>query len=244
MYWIASGFLFRRTDSIIQRLDPRVRLLISLMLFTLALISDSLIKISITLLTIVSLALMGRILKRMGRTTLLSSTFAIFIFLINLLLGYGLIVALVLALRFVAIITSTSFFFLTTSPDELEYVMKWFRLPQDIIFAFVTAVRFVPVLMIDALQIIDAQRSRGLELDKGRFHKRVKNFIPILVPLVIDAIMRSSELAEAMEVRAYGATKRPTSLYVLKMRNRDKIAIVLSIILFVFAIYSYMYFSL
>ncbi|MEM1524630.1 MAG: energy-coupling factor transporter transmembrane component T [Nitrososphaerales archaeon] len=241
MYWVASGFLFQRVDSIIQRLDPRVRLSLSLMLFILALISDSAIKITITMLTIISLALISNIAKRMARTTLFSATFAILIFLINLLLDYGLITSLVLALRFIAIITSTSFFFLTTSPDELECVMKWFRLPQDIIFAFVTAVRFVPVLMMDALQIMDAQRSRGLELDKGRFYKRIKNLIPILVPLVISAVIRSSELAEAMEVRAYGATKKPTSLYVLKMSNKDKFVMIMSIILFIPTIYLYLF---
>ena len=69
--------------------------------------------------------------------------------------------------------------------------MRWFRFPRDLVFAFVTAVRFVPVLLMDALQIMDAQKSRGLELEKGNPLRRIRNFVPVLVPLVVNAVVRS-----------------------------------------------------
>jgi energy-coupling factor transport system permease protein len=119
--------------------------------------------------------------------------------------------------------------------------MRWFRLPRDLIFAYVTAVRFVPVLMLDALQIMDAQKSRGLEIEKGNILKRIKNFSPVLIPLVINAVVRSGELAEAMEVRAYGAVKRPTMLYDFIMKNSDKVAAVLSIVLMVPTLYYFLF---
>jgi energy-coupling factor transport system permease protein len=111
--------------------------------------------------------------------------------------------------------------------------MKWFRLPRDIVFAFVTAVRFVPVLMMDALQIMDAQKSRGLELQKGNIFSRFKRFIPILIPLIVDAVLRSGDLAEAMESRAYGAVKKPTSLHKLEMGLLGKVVSISSIALIV-----------
>ncbi len=123
-------------------------------------------------------------------------------------------------------------FFLTTSPDELEHVMRWFRFPQDLVFAFVTAVRFVPVLLMDALQIMDAQKSRGLELEKGNPLRRIKNFGPILVPLVVNAVVRAGELAEAMESRGYGAVKKPTTLYRLSTSIKDRLVIIASLLLF------------
>ena len=188
---------------------------------------------------ILLLASLARILSRIYRTLFFSLTFASLIFVVNYLVGYALLESIVLAIRFVAIIASTSIFFLTTSPDELENVMKWFKIPQDIVFAFVTAVRFVPVLMLDTLQIIDAQKSRGLELERGNIIRRVKKYTPILIPLVLTAVIRSNELAEAMEARAYGTSKRPTTLYVLKLEAVDKTCIVVCLISLIIGAYLY-----
>ncbi len=51
--------------------------------------------------------------------------------------------------------------------------------------------------------------------------KRIRNYIPILIPLIVSAIRRSLELAEAMESRAWGATKKRTNLYALKLHKGD-----------------------
>jgi energy-coupling factor transport system permease protein len=104
-------------------------------------------------------------------------------------------------------------------------------------FAFTTAVRFVPVLAEEAQTIMDAQKARGLELEKGNILKRIRNYIPILIPLIVSAIRRSLELAEAMESRAWGATKKRTNLYKLKLRKGDYILIVITAILLFTAIY-------
>ena len=172
MYWIASGLLYRRVVSPFHKLDPRVKLLVSIEFFVLSLIASSVVAVGIVLLSIVAVAAFARSLRRVGRTVVFSLIFAAFIFGFNLLFGLGILRALTFALRFIAIVGSTSIFFVTTSPDELEQIMKWMRMPRDIVFAFVTAVRFIPVVMLDAFQIMDAQKSRGLELEKGRLMTR------------------------------------------------------------------------
>ncbi|HJN57816.1 MAG TPA: energy-coupling factor transporter transmembrane component T [Nitrososphaerales archaeon] len=241
MQWIAQGFIFRHTTSPFHQLDPRVKLLVSIELFTLSLLVDSLPEVIIALSGIFAIASISKILRRISRTLTYTLFFAIIIFSINILVGYPLMDAFVIAVRFLAIVGSTSIFFLTTPPDELELVMKWFRLPRDIVFAFVTAVRFVPVLMMDALQIMDAQKSRGLELQKGNIFSRFRRFIPILIPLIVDAVLRSGDLAEAMEARAYGAVKKPTNLYQLEIGVWGKVATILSIILIVPLAYLFLF---
>ncbi len=240
MQWIAQGFIFRRVSSPFHRLDPRVKLLISIELFSLALLVSSPVQVVIAVTGVFSLAGVAKILRRMSRTLTYTLIFAVMIFVINLAVGYPLIESIVIATRFIAIVGATSVFFLTTPPDELELVMRWFRIPRDVVFAFVTAVRFVPVLMLDALQIMDAQKSRGLELQKGNIISRLRRFIPILIPLVVDAVIRSGELAEAMESRAYGAVKKPTSLYILSMRSVDTVVAALSVILTGLAVYLFL----
>jgi energy-coupling factor transport system permease protein len=67
--------------------------------------------------------------------------------------------------------------------------------------------------------------------------KKIRNYIPILIPLIVSAIRRSLELAEAMESRAWGATKNRTNLYVLKMHKGDVIMTVITVGILAAAIY-------
>ena len=221
MYWLSGGFVFRRVVSPFHKLDPRVKLLVSMEFFVVSLVASTVPEIALVLLAVLVVASVAKSLRRIGRTIAFSGLFAVFIFAVNLLSGLGFFNATLYSVRFLAIISSTSVFFVTTSPDELEQIMKWMRVPRDVVFAFVTAVRFIPVVMLDAFQIMDAQKSRGLEFEKGNVLKRVRNMVPILIPLVVNSVIRSGELAEAMESRAYASTPKPTSLYGMNLRWYD-----------------------
>ncbi len=240
MYWLSGGFVFRRVVSPFHKLDPRVKLLISMEFFVLSLIASTVSEIALVLVAILILASVAKSLRRIGRTIAFSGLFAVFIFAVNFLFGLGLFNAILYSVRFLAIISSTSVFFVTTSPDELEQIMKWMRVPRDIVFAFVTAVRFIPVVMLDAFQIMDAQKSRGLEFEKGNIVRRVRNMVQILIPLVVNSVIRSGELAEAMESRAYGSTPHPTSLFGMRLRWYD-VAVALVSLAFVVAVALYIY---
>jgi energy-coupling factor transport system permease protein len=242
VYWISGGFLFRRVISPFHKLDPRIKLTVAIEFFVLSLASTSIVAIGTVLLSVLVVAVFARSLKRIGRTMAFSLLFACFIFAINLVFGLGVLKSTTYALRFLAIISSTSVFFVTTSPDELEQIMKWMKVPRDVVFAFVTAVRFIPVVMLDTFQIMDAQKSRGLELEKGNLVTRVRNMVPILIPLVVNSVIRSGEMAEAMESRGYGSTPRPTSLYRMKLKWYDWTVFIVSVALFVVALYIYHFF--
>lgn len=240
MFWLAEGLVYRRQDSIIHSLDPRVKLIISFSLFILSLFSSTIFEFTILLFAIFLLGALSKVLRRMTKTITFSLTFVIMIFVINLLVGYDLIFSIIISLRFIAIISSSSIFFLTSSPDELDLVMRSLHLPYDLIFAFVTAVRFVPVILLDAVQIIDSQRSRGLEIEKGSIFKRIRNYIPVLIPLIVQSIIRSEELAEAMESRAYGFSKKRTSYYTLHFKRSDYLILCLHfmlVVLFILLVY-------
>jgi len=147
-----------------------------------------------------------------------------------------------MTLRFVVLVESFSVFFLTTSPDHLGLALEQTHVPYEFSFAFTTAVRFVPVLAEEAQTIMDAQKARGLELEKGNFLKRIRNYVPVLIPLIVSAIRRSLELAEAMESRAWGATKKRTNLYALKLHRGDLALLALTVCILVSSIYVRFYF--
>ena len=99
-----------------------------------------------------------------------------------------------MTLRFVVLVESFSVFFLDHFTRPFGFGPEESRVPYEFAFAFTTAVRFVPVLAEEAQTIMDAQKARGLELEKGGLLKRIRNYVPVLIPLIVSAIRRSLEL--------------------------------------------------
>jgi energy-coupling factor transport system permease protein len=215
--------------------------------FTASIIYLELIPLTIIFIVQVPIIIYAKVFNEWLQSIKGSGFIALIIFVSNLLsfyyfqgrdLTWELIeYSLALTLRFIVLITSFSIFFLTTSPDKLSLALEKARIPYEFNFAFITAIRFVPVLADEAQTIMDAQKSRGLELDKGNFITRIRNYIPILLPLIINSIRRSLELAEAMESRAFGSTENRTNLYDLEMKKSDWIIFGISVASMIILIY-------
>jgi len=246
-----DGFKFRKVSSPIHRLDPRVKFLYVCVTFTVAVLFIQLIPLLLLFLIQLPMILAARVQREWMRSMKGSAFFAALIFVMNALslYFYGsfdsvfsvIERSLAVTVRFLVLIASFSVFFLTTSPDHLGLALEQSGIPYDVCFAFTTAVRFVPVLAEEAQTIIDAQRARGLELEKGNFMSRVRKYIPILIPLIVSAIRRSLELAEAMESRAWGANPKRTSLYVLKIGRGDYYLLAASILMLAISLYVWFY---
>ncbi len=244
---VFEGLKFKRGTTVIHRLDPRTKFLVSCMIFTLALLFTELFSIIILFIAQLPIIFSARIHGEWSRSLRGSLPLVVIILFTNLIVGYVsnnfqltsqlLTYSISMAFRFVVLMSSFSLFFLTTSPDDLSLALEQSHIPYEFCFAFTTAIRFVPVLAIEAQTIMDAQRSRGLELDKGNFLKRIRNYIPILIPLIVGAIRRSLELAEAMESRAFGAKKKRTNLYRLQLKRSDYITFLISFIILSLALY-------
>jgi energy-coupling factor transport system permease protein len=250
---VFDGLKFRRVSSPIHVLDPRIKFLYVCSVFVVAILFSELLPLIILLLAQIPFVFLARVQKEWLRSLRGATFLAAIIFSTNLIFrfiyaGYALVAqdveyALAMTTRFVVLIESFSVFFLTTSPDHLGLALEKSRIPYEFCFAFTTAVRFVPVLAEEAQTIMDAQKARGLELEKGNFLKRIRNYIPILIPLIISAIRRSLELAEAMESRAWGAIKKRTNLYVLSIRRGDYLLTLVSLVILLSGLYIRFYSS-
>jgi energy-coupling factor transport system permease protein len=258
---VFEGFKFRKVSSVIHDLDPRVKFLFVCVLFAMAIMFYNLIALAVLFFIPLPFVFMARVSRQWLRSLRGAAFLAIFIFATNIIFGYFypsfpqisgavdtpveffviLERAAAMTLRFIVLIASFSVFFLTTSPDHLGLALQQSHIPYEFCFAFTTAVRFVPVLADEAQTIMDAQKARGLELERGNILKRVRNYIPILVPLIVNAIRRSLELAEAMESRGWGASEKRTNLYKLKLTKADIILVLISALMLVFALYIWLY---
>lgn len=244
---VFDGLKFRKVYSPIHNLDPRVKFIYVIAIFIAAIAFSHVIPLIVLFLIQIPFVLLARVQKQWVRSLRGAAFLATFIFVINIvtsfftnnntLTAFNIESALAMTLRFVVLVESFSVFFLTTSPDHLGLALEQTKVPYEFAFAFTTAVRFVPVLAEEAQTIMDAQKARGLELEKGGLLKRIRNYIPVLIPLIVSAIRRSLELAEAMESRAWGATKKRTNLYLLKLQKGDYALLIITIIVLVVSLY-------
>ena len=246
---VFDGLKFRRVYSPIHNLDPRIKFIYVCAIFVIAIMFGELLPLIVLFIMQIPFVLLAGVKREWLRSMRGAVFLATIIFLTNFIfaylgargLGESLENAVAMTLRFIVLIESFSIFFLTTSPDHLGLALEQTRVPYEFTFAFTTAVRFVPVLAEEAQTIMDAQKARGLELERGNFLKRIRNYIPILIPLIVSAIRRSLELAEAMESRAWGATKNRTNLYELKMHKEDFVLIAITVGILAAAIYIRLY---
>lgn len=250
---VFDGLKFRKVYSPIHNLDPRMKFVYVCVIFVVAILFNQLLVLLALFLMPIPFVLIAGVQKEWLRSLRGAAFLASFIFIVNIASNYftsGYVLAIIdvesaiaMTLRFVVLVESFSVFFLTTSPDHLGLALEQTHIPYEFAFAFTTAVRFVPVLAEEAQTIMDAQKARGLELEKGGFLKRIRNYIPILIPLIVSAIRRSLELAEAMESRAWGATKNRTNLYELRLHRGDFILLAISLLILTAAIYLRLYIS-
>jgi energy-coupling factor transport system permease protein len=244
---VFDGLRFRKVYSPIHNLDPRIKFVYVISIFVSAILFYQIIPLLLLFLLQLPFVFLAKVQKQWLRSLRGAAFLATLIFVINVattfftsgyhVTGANIEYAASLTLRFVVLVESFSVFFLTTSPDHLGLALEESRVPYEFAFAFTTAVRFVPVLAEEAQTIMDAQKARGLELEKGGLLKRIRNYVPVLIPLIVSAIRRSLELAEAMESRAWGATKKRTNLYALKLHRGDYTLLAITVGILIVAVY-------
>ena len=137
-------------------------------------------------------------------------------------------------LRLIFVVSASSLLTYTTTPTTLtcglEKVfshLKFMHFPaHELAMMMSIALRFIPILAEEVNKIINAQLARGADFETGGLLKKAKGMIPILIPLFVSAFRRASDLATAMEARCYHGGEGRTRMYPLQYENRDKIAYV------------------
>jgi len=231
-----EAFRPRVEISWLSKLHPGIRLLMIGGLMVVPLMFKSLEGELLSICIILPLVLLSKSLNETGKLIKGSSFFLLIIILTNYLFSKDVKFSIAMGMRLVSMLILSAAFFTSTDATEIGDLLDDLGFPPYISFSFVMALRFIPVLAEDAQNIVAAQESRGLELTKGSLLRRIRNMIPILVPLVILAIRRAQQLAEALESRAFGSGRR-TSYWEYKMSIKDILAFFYLVILLALSIY-------
>lgn len=245
-------------NSLIHRLDPRFKIIMTILFIVMLFSGGSLLCLGIGAVFTVMVILMTKIPLKMYVKSIkpllpfLVITAAINLFLVSSgdvlwkwkflkITDEGVNLSVFMMVRIVLLITGSSVLTYTTSPitltDAVERLLsplKKLKVPvHELAMMMSIALRFIPTLIEETDKIISAQKARGAEIDSGSLMTRAKNLISILVPLFISAFRRADELATAMECRCYNGGKGRTRLRRLKSAPRDYIALGVTIIFLV-----------
>lgn len=242
------------TDSIIHRLDPRVKLTGTLVfivsLFTFnhfwGYIVASFYLFGIIKTSNVPIKFIIKGLKAVMMIFLFTLTFNLFMTPGTELWSFGFLkitweglrIALFMGIRLTYLILGSSIMTFTTTPnhltDGLESVLgplNKIRVPvHEISMMMSIALRFIPILLEETDKIMKAQTARGADFESGGLVKRAKSMIPLLVPLFVSAFRRANDLAMAMEARCYQGGKGRTKMNPLKYYKRDYIGYLIMVL--------------
>lgn len=144
----------------------------------------------------------------------------------------GVINSLVVFVRFMLIIMFSTILTLTTPPLQVANAMESLLSPlkklhvpvAELALMVSIALRFVPTLMDEAENIMNAQRARGVKFNEGNLFQRAKSYVPLMIPLFVNAIKRAIELGDAMEARGYRDSDNRSRYRVLESSNKDVVA--------------------
>lgn len=251
---------YYHADSVIHKLDPRVKLIATFVYIISLFVVDNLIGYAIcfTFLAVaiglskVPVKFMVRGMKAILFLLIITVIFNLFLtpgdvlvsFWIFTITKQGVKMAFTMAVRLSMLIIGSSVMTLTTTPnnltDGLESIMKplkKIKVPvHEIAMMMSIALRFIPILLEETDKIMKAQIARGADFESGNLFKKAKSMVPLLVPLFISAFRRANDLAMAMEARCYQGGEGRTKMKPLVYKKRDAIAYVVIVFFFVVCI--------
>ena len=209
-----------KKNSFLHNLDPRSKLLFSIIITISALFFIEIMPLLIIFLSLIPIIASGRLIKQWLKSIRGLSFLFIIIIILNTFF-VSLSYAISMILRITIMVSAFSIFFLTVDPTDLALSLMSMKVPYEYAFSFSLAFRFVPTIAIEAQNIQDAQQSRGYEMQTSGLLNQIKNLFPLLVPLIICSIKRAFNVAEALESRAFGSQKERTFLYKIKYSAKD-----------------------
>ena len=239
---------YYQTESVIHRLDPRLKIIATLLYFVALFVVDDFLGFAIAYVGLEIII----ILSRVPRNFILKGLRAVFLIIaftliINMFMiqgevlvqiwrfhitREGLHMAAFMGIRLVLLIIGSSMLTLTTRPisltDGIEALLspfKRFGLPaHELAMMMTIALRFIPTLLEETDKIMKAQQARGADFETGNILRRAKALVPILVPLFISAFRIAQDLAMAMEARCYGCGIKRTRMNEIRLTKLDLIA--------------------
>ncbi|WP_227762407.1 energy-coupling factor transporter transmembrane component T family protein [Zhaonella formicivorans] len=242
-------FLYLDKDTYMHRLDPRTKIFIMLGSFVIAMLCYTLPALLTVGLIVVLYGASGKTLVNLKRIFYILVTIIIFSMVIwsptaggvNKIWGPftwdGMLYGLAMGVKIDVMIIAGMIFLSSTKIEEIAIGLVKLGLPYRAAFAFSTALRLVPMIVANSYTIIQAQKSRGLDLDTGSIVARAKKYVPLLVPVFISLIRGTNVFAMALESKGFGYSDVRSSYLEVGFKKSDLICLGIMLMALAVAVY-------
>lgn len=224
-------------DTAYSKLNPVSKFLLFITFLVLPLISSNIVLQAFSIIAQIPLIIISRSQRRVLRSLRASVLFILILIVLNYVTTGSITFSISMVMRFSAMIIASAIFMSGSNPAEIGDLLSRLRVPVPIAFSFIIALRFIPVLADDFMNILASQASRGYEVEKGGLIRRARSLIPVLIPLIIIAIRRAQQLAEALESKCFGSSNRRTSYITYKFHFPDFISLLYCAFLLIAAVF-------
>ena len=254
-------------NSAIHRLDPRCKLILTLIYIIVIFLCKNFFSLGVMVLLLIATVLISKIpfkvifkgLKPVFIVVIFTAVINIFYVdkgktlfewsFIHITTG-GVYTAIFMLIRIISLVIASSLLTYTTSPtlitDAIERLLSPFKFMKNsvhtIAMMMTIALRYIPTLIDEFDKITSAQKARGADLETGSIMQRAKALIPIFIPLFITSFRRAYELAFAMECRCYRGGEGRTRMKKMKYQKGDYISFLLIVLTVVAVVLLNMYF--
>ncbi len=249
---MALLFPYQDKDSRIHRMDARPKIIFVLSLFLLSILISDILYLAILFVVVMAVVVAAKVLRSTLGLMKYTLYVASFLFAFSILFSQGshvvldlglikvksesLLFATSMCIRLFLAIGAFSILTFSIHPDKLLQILSKFGFKS--MTGLSIATRMYPTIAADSGNIEDAMKARGVEFDEGNVIQKAKARAPVIMPLLLNSMDRSMEIAEAMEARGFGRGKR-TQYFDSPLSLRDKSLIVLFLAAIPFGVVMY-----
>lgn len=239
-----SLFLYRRQKTPLHLLDPRVKIITLILSFTAAAASSTLYSSAAVLMALAVLFVVSKsyysIFKMGGLLFLIG--FMTYILWVLFYEGKTQVVDLkvlkiyresfsyasLMTIKFLNMLLCGILFLSITSLEEFSDGLLLLGVPYGVSFAVSLSFRLVLIFVSTGFTIVEAQKVRGNDTEKGGFFTRIRSFAPLLIPLILNGIKKAETLSLALESKGFSPGHKIDIKGKYSFKMTDTIAVILA----------------
>lgn len=231
-------------NSIIHHLNPIFKIVLLIIILGTILFINSLIDIVIVGLFLLLIMLLSKVkITYYLKNILTLKILILFIIIIYLIVGYNILNIIFIVFKIIFVVLSSSILTYTTPPTEITYGLEIILKPlkkilpiKEMALSITLALRFIPSITNEAMRIIKAQASRGIDFYHSNLKKKLESISLIFVPMFVLSMRRADDIADVMNVRLYNYYDERTNYRMNKWSYLDFVILFFSVIMIVLII--------
>jgi energy-coupling factor transport system permease protein len=218
-----SVLFYRDVPSPLHRIEARAKLFGLAAILAAVIVHFDLLLLSLTLAALLLLTALARTFDRLWRFRSLLVILTLFSLVIwslsrpegrplwGRITQEGLFLGVATALKLNAMVVAAVLLIATTRMEDLSLALQKLKVPFRLCFVLTFALSLIPGLVATADAVIQAQRARGIDVGQGNLLRRIKDYVPLLVPIFLVTVRNVNDQALALEAKGFGAARRRTS---------------------------------